>query len=82
MDSIKAEKYELIQEILAITDNDMIAKLKNVLKGGENEVVAYTIDGKPLTKAQYVKEVLEAREEVEAGNFYTNEEMLQEIEKW
>jgi len=31
MDGIKAAKYELIQEIMTITDNALISKLKDVL---------------------------------------------------
>jgi len=82
MDNIKAAKYELIQEIMAITDNGLINQLMDFLKEGKNDIVAYTADGKPLTQADYVKEVLEAKEQVKAGNFYTHEEVLKEIKKW
>ncbi len=52
------------------------------MKNGKNDVPAYTVEGKPLTKEEYVKQVMEAREEVKAGQFYTKEEVLKEIKKW
>lgn len=48
----------------------------------ENDVVAFTIDRKPLTKKQYNQELLDAEEEIEGGAFITQENLEKESENW
>ena len=48
----------------------------------EDEVVANTIDGKPLNKADYKNELNEALNEIKQGDFITQEDLEKEAEKW
>lgn len=49
-------------------------RLLNVIKAvvesyQENDVVAFTVEGKPLSKSQYSQALLVAEEEIENGKF-------------
>lgn len=48
----------------------------------ENYVVAFTIDGKLLTKKQYNQGLLDAEAEIEGGAFTTQEDIQRESENW
>ena len=48
----------------------------------QEEIVAYTVDGKPLNKEEYLNEVLEAEKEIEEGNYIEHEDLKKEIKKW
>jgi len=48
----------------------------------EEEIVAYAIDGKPLTKLAYKEELKEAKAEIERGEFTTQEDLEKESENW
>lgn len=81
MDSVKAAKYELIQEIMAITDNALLSELKEILQG-RKRVVAYTVDGQPLTEKDYQEMVITAADEAKSGNYITQEEVDKRIAEW
>lgn len=81
MDSLKATKYELIQEIMAISDNALLAKLKDVLKQEKNDIVAYTVDGQPLTEKDYIEMITTAADEAKKGNYITQDEVDKSIEE-
>lgn len=73
MDSIKAAKYELIQEIMAITDNALISKLKDVLNeinqnDSWNELTEYQKDF-----------LLKSIEDCDKGNVVPHEEVMAEV---
>ena len=46
------------------------------------EIVAYTADGRQLTKEQYIKEIEEAEAQIERGEHITMEELEKESKKW
>ena len=46
------------------------------------EIVAYTADGRPLTKKQYIKEIEEAEAQIEKGEYIAMEELEKESKKW
>ncbi|MFH1321240.1 MAG: hypothetical protein ABII90_11405 [Bacteroidota bacterium] len=48
----------------------------------KDEIVAYTADGIPLTKEQYIKEIEEAEAQIERGEYITMEELEKESKKW
>lgn len=48
----------------------------------EDEAVAYTVDGKPLTLTEYKNEIKEAEAEIERGEYITHEELKQEVATW
>ena len=48
----------------------------------EKEIVAYTVEGQPLTKEEYVKILDDAEAEIDNGDYYTTDEVLKMIASW
>lgn len=48
----------------------------------EEEIVAYTVSGKPLTKEQYRQRIMEAEAEIDKGNFITHEDLKKKVRSW
>lgn len=64
-------------------DERLLKVVKAVMESyWEDEVVAYTIDGKPLTKSAYKNELKEAIDEMKRGEFTTQEDLEKESENW
>ena len=79
---IAAKKNELVDWLLQINDESKLKKiiaLKSVL---DNEVVAHTVSGYPIDKAEYINMVKEADERISSGQFTTIEDLEKEIENW
>ena len=79
---IAAKKNELIDWLLHIDDENKIKKiiaLKSVL---DKEVVAHTVSGYPIDKAEYITMVKEADERISSGKFTTIEDLEKEIDNW
>ncbi len=80
---LQVRKYQLIQEVFKIEKPDILDKLEKLLKAeSSNEIVASTVEGQPLTKAEYKKELQKAEQEVLKGEFTTQENLEREIENW
>lgn len=80
---LQARKYQLIQEVFKIEKPDILDKLEKLLKAeSSNEIVASTVEGQPLTKAEYKNELQKAEQEVLKGEFTTQENLEREIENW
>jgi hypothetical protein len=48
----------------------------------EEEIVAFTVEGKPLTKAAYKAELLDAKAEIKRGEYISQEDLEKESERW
>jgi hypothetical protein len=46
------------------------------------EIVAYTVQGDPLTKEMYIEKVKKSESSVKAGNYTTVEDLEKESEYW
>ena len=73
-----------VQNYIDTADNRLLKMIKALVESyyEEEDVVAYTADGKPLTKSAYKKELLEAEAEIARGEFTTQEDLVKESEKW
>jgi predicted transcriptional regulator len=47
-----------------------------------DDLVIYTVDGRPLTRKELEKEIAAAEEDYKNGNFITQEELKEEIKNW
>lgn len=64
-------------------DERLLKVVKAVMESyWEEEIVAHTIDGKPLTKKEYREELNEALAEIKKGEFTTQEDIEKESESW
>jgi len=73
-----------IHEIIDETEDQAVLEayfsiLNNILKMQESMIVAYTIEGTPLTEKSYVEEVVAASQRVKAGKFIRHEEFEEQV---
>ena len=83
MKAINFTRELLAQYILTNAKESLLAKLKAVIEKEEkNNVVAYNIEGEPLTLEQYQNELNEAENEIDRGEFLTSDQLDKEITSW
>lgn len=76
--NIEQHKTKIIQKVQNIQDKKLLDEIDTVLNG--NYIVAYTIDGKPLTKSQYSNHIESISESIANGaKTYTTEEVRNRI---
>lgn len=81
--NIQAIKLEIMQYLLNSNKKSVLAKFKSIIeKEQAKEIVAYTVDGNPLTLVEYQKELEQAEKEIESGDYFTTEELEKEISTW
>jgi len=77
---IQTTKLNVMQKIMGVSTASLLEKINDIL---DNEMeVAYTIDGKPLTKAMYNDRLKIAEQQLQSGNFTSQEDLEKEIENW
>ena len=82
---LTARKYRFIEQFMKIVNPEKLKRLEEVLTAeleNEDETVAYTVVGEPLTKAQYVQRIKDAEVQIERGEFLTQEELKREAASW
>ena len=83
MKAMNFTREQLAQYILNNAKESLLAKLKVVIeKEDKDNVVAYNIEGEPLTLEQYQNELNEAENEIDRGEFLTSDELDKEIASW
>lgn len=78
---LQAEKYTLIEELMKVTDVNLVREIKSILQGS-NQVVGYRPDGTPITKTRLQSDILEAKRQIESGEYTTQEDLEKESETW
>lgn len=76
----QTKRIELAKWILS-TGEEMLERI-DAIRQDSPKIVAHTLDGKPLTKAQYKKKILEAEARMDAGEFTSHEDLLKEMQNW
>ena len=83
MEAMHFTREQLAQYILNNAKDSVLAKLKAIIEKEEkNNIVAYTVDGRPLTLEQFQIELEEAEKEIESGDHLTSDELAKEIATW
>ena len=75
MSTVKQQLYKYIDRADDRMAEALLAMFKKYFQSQKDVIVAHTVKGEPLTKAQLIKEVMDATEDVENGNFLTTEEI-------
>ena len=78
-------KNKFIQQFEQIKDVNLIERFEEFLNSelnGKEQIVAYSIDGEPLTKEMYINRVKKAEASIDAGNYTTVEDLEKEVENW
>ena len=78
--NLETTKIDLVKQLFNINKESVLKQIKTILD--REEIVAYTVDGKPLTREAYIKEIKKAEKDIENGNYTTHEQLLEEIKKW
>lgn len=78
--NIQAAKLDVVQKILTIKKESIIQKINKILD--KEIIVGYTAEGKPLTKEAYNKRLQKAEEQIQSGDYLTQEEIEKESENW
>jgi len=80
---IQARKLAFIEEFIKIRSEKLISRFENIMKetkenSVEEEIVAYSVQGEPLTKEQYIERVQKAS----LGELTSMEDLEKEMQSW
>jgi hypothetical protein len=77
------ELRERVLEYIKTADERLLKVVKAVIESyQENDIVAYTIDGMPLTRITYKEELQEAKVEIKRGECTSHEDLEKESNNW
>ncbi len=77
---IQTIKLDVMQKIMGVSTPSLLKKINDIL---DNEmVVAYTVEGKPLTKAMYNERLHLAEQQLRSGEYTAQEDLEKEAENW
>lgn len=77
------ELRDSVLEYINTADERLLKVVKAVIESyQENDIVAYTIDGKPLTRITYKEELQEAIAEIKKGEYTSQEDLEKESNNW
>jgi hypothetical protein len=81
-------KKQIVSNLNAIEDSfvletvlSYVMNLKDSHKNSSEEIVAYSIDGKAISKKEYIKRNEQAVNSYKKGNFKTQEQLLNKYKK-
>ena len=76
--NIEAHKNQLIKKIIDVQDEKLLDKIEAILNG--DQIVAQTIDGKSLSKSEYMEHIESISQSVDYGaETYTSDEVRASI---
>lgn len=78
--SIQETKLNVMQKIMNVSQPSLLDKIDKLLE--EEMIVGYTVNGNPLTKKAYDLRLLKTEEQLSNGNFISQEDLEQELDKW
>jgi len=77
--TLELRKYNLIEFLMAIRDEALLAQIEEIHR--KARIAAYEAMLRPMTKEQYIQEIMEAEEDVKAGRLIDAEDLLKEVLK-
>ncbi|MCF6352893.1 MAG: hypothetical protein L3J06_07770 [Cyclobacteriaceae bacterium] len=81
---MQTRKLNFIQEVLTVSDENLISKLESLLKKerSKEEITGFTTEGKSMTKEAYIRGIDEARLQIKEGKYVSQEELEKQSENW
>lgn len=77
------ELKDSILKSLNTADENLLKIVKETIDNyNEEEIVAHSVEGKPLTRKQYKQKISDALLDFKKGNYTTQEDLEKEIESW
>ena len=73
-----------VQNYIDTADNRLLKMIKALVESyhEEDQIVAYTVEGKPLTRKQYNQELVDAETEIQRGELTSVEDLEKESQNW
>jgi hypothetical protein len=77
------ELRDSILKSINTADERLLKVVKAVIESyQEEEIVAFSVDGKPITRSIYKAELANAKLEIQKGEFTSQEDLEKESENW
>ena len=77
------ELRDSILEYINTADERLLKVVKAVIESyQEEEIVAFSVDGKPITRTVYKTELADAELEIKNGHIISQEDLEKESENW
>ena len=77
---LQVTKISVMQKIMNVSKISLLDMINDILE--KEMIVAYTTNGKPLTKEAYNKRLLLAEKQITSGDYLSQEDLEKEIENW
>lgn len=77
---LQTTKLKVIQQIMNVSEASLLDKISSILD--EEMIVGYSTDGEPLTKKEYNERLLFAEEQIESGDYISQEDLEKEVGNW
>lgn len=77
-----AEIRKKIHQYVDIADQRLLHILNAIISEEQNRIVAYSVDGKPLTLKEYIEEMDQSEVEFQNGEFISQDDLEKEIKTW
>jgi len=78
-------KYRFIEQFMKIKNSKKLKRFEELLiaeTSKETTIVAYSAEGEPITKEEYVKMILLADESINLGKFTAIDDLEKEVQDW
>ena len=83
MEATNFTREELAQYILDKAKDSVVDKIKRIIsKEKNNDIVAHTIKGTPLSASQYKAEIQRGLDDIKSNRVTSDEDLAKEIENW
>ncbi|GBF21154.1 MULTISPECIES: hypothetical protein [Arenibacter] len=81
---VSSDLKQSVQNYIDTADNRLLKMIKALVESyhEEDQIVAYTVDGKPLTRKQYNQELVDAETEIQRGELTSVEDLEKESQNW
>lgn len=77
---LQTVKLNVIQKIMGVSTPSLLDRINKLLD--HEMIVGYTVKGEPLTLESYNKRLEKAEQQLEAGEFISQEDLEKEAENW
>lgn len=81
---VSSDLKQSVQNYIDTADNRLLKMIKALVESyhEEDQIVAYTVDGKPLTRKEYNQELVDAETEIQRGELTSVEDLEKESQNW
>jgi hypothetical protein len=77
------EMRESVLEYINTADERLLKVVKAVIESyQEEEIVAFSVEGKPITRSDYKAQLADAKLEIERGEYTSQEDLEDEAKNW